>query len=165
MPILLAGSRKWNCGRPMYVSRENAGAGSFLDPPFAKTHSWGIVEGYDRGNGYQGYMSVDYVLNDENVPASAKAQIRRIIGKVEKTDISAPEIQDWIRQVMGYFNTCYQGENGSWSASDLKIDKDADPIENQDKHAGVNLIRKHYPEFVLTEDILKGAYWGTKPEA
>lgn len=31
-----------------------------------------IVNGIDRGNGYQGYMSVDHFLKQEYIPQSAK---------------------------------------------------------------------------------------------
>lgn len=167
MKIYLKGSKKWN-GRPVYVTTENAGAGSFLEPPFSKTHKWGIVAGYDRGNGYQEYSSVDYYLEDEHVPEEAKIQIRQIIGKEERPDITDPEVHDWICRVMGYFKHSYRNPvTGSWNAGELKIDVNSNPeytIAHQDGHAGVHLIRKYYPEFKLTEEILRCAYWGKKTE-
>lgn len=163
---LINGSKKWNGGRPVYVTTENKGAGSFLEPPFSKTHQFGIVAGYDHGNGYQEYASIEYYLNNENVPNSAKRQIKSIIGKEEKPPIDDPAIQEWILHVLGYFKSCYVGQdkqgNFSWNASDLVIEKNSDPVLNANNHAGVHFIRKYYPDFMPTQEHFDKAYWGQK---
>lgn len=42
---------------------------------------WVVANGVDRGNGYQGYMSVDYAISEESsLPEKAKSKIRKIIG-------------------------------------------------------------------------------------
>ncbi len=40
-----------------------------------------IVNGIDRGNGYQGYQSVDYFLNCEYIPNDAKIKVREILNE------------------------------------------------------------------------------------
>lgn len=52
-------------GRPVYIGRFWAGSGSSGDHPQSPNHYLGVVEGVDRGNGFQGYMSVDYLLDKE----------------------------------------------------------------------------------------------------
>jgi len=90
-----------------------------------------------------------------------------------KLPLDNPEVQDWIEQVMGYFKGCYSGydyktQKISWDASDLRCGlktNEGEPLDavlNQYMHAGVHLIRKYYPEFKLTEAIVKNAYWGNK---
>ena len=164
MKTLISGSKKWNGGRPVYVTTENKGAGSFLEPPFSKTHQFGIVAGYDHGNGYQEYSSIDYYLSDANVPQSAKHVIQRIIGKTDIPSIDYPEIQDWICHVLDYFKNCYSGQDSkgeiSYNVSDLRIDPAADPLLNCDIHAGVHFIRKYYPSFIPTREQFDKAYWG-----
>ena len=38
-----------------------------------------IVNGIDRGNGYQGYQSVDYFLKCDYMPETAKQKVRQIL--------------------------------------------------------------------------------------
>lgn len=38
-----------------------------------------VVNGIDRGHGYQGYMSVSYALACDYIPKEAKAKIREVI--------------------------------------------------------------------------------------
>ena len=38
-----------------------------------------IVNGIDRGNGYQGYMSVSYFLENKYIPEEAKNKVRGIL--------------------------------------------------------------------------------------
>ena len=51
----------------------NDGMGCHGDPISDPTHHWSIAEGVDRGNGYQGYMSLDYFFQADFVPRTAKA--------------------------------------------------------------------------------------------
>ncbi len=46
----------------LYLLHE--GMGGFGDPEDYPTHAWCVVNGVDRGNGYQGYMSVTYALKE-----------------------------------------------------------------------------------------------------
>ena len=38
-----------------------------------------IVNGIDRGYGYQGYQSVDYFLKSDYIPHEAKAKVREVL--------------------------------------------------------------------------------------
>ena len=53
-------------------------AGNYGDPANSPTHKFMVVEGVDRGNGYQGYSSVAYVLLDSRAshfPAEARRNL------------------------------------------------------------------------------------------
>lgn len=65
-----------------YLLKDGRGMGGAGEPPEHHSHSWVVVNGVDRGNGYQGYMSVDYALSDEVtwLPESAKRRIRLQLG-------------------------------------------------------------------------------------
>jgi hypothetical protein len=161
MKHLIKGSKKW-WGRNIYITTENKGAGSFLEPPFSKTHQYGYVAGVDRGNGYQEYGSINSLLESENVPESAKKEIKSIIGEEVKMSINDPSIQDWIHNIMGYFNSCYSPDGVNRSASDCVIIKGS-PFEiGIDKHLGVMFIREYYPEYIPSQEDFDKAYWGKK---
>jgi hypothetical protein len=48
-----------------------SGQGNFLDPKYYPTHQYCVVTGVNRGNGYQGYMSLTYALKNEMMPEEA----------------------------------------------------------------------------------------------
>lgn len=144
-------TRKGNWGKI-----NNSGMGGFLNPPTHPEHSLSIHSVY--GDTFS--MSLSSATESESLNDEAKTQARQILNNWKPLPIDNPEIQDWIQQVMGYFHTCYQSASGSWNAGDLLIDPNLDPIANQDKHAGVHLIRKYYPDFQLTDTIVKSARWG-----
>lgn len=110
-------------------------------------------------------MSLTYALTAEYLEPSLRLHAKRILERWEAPAIESPEIQNWIAQVLGYFRGCYQSDSGSWNASDLLIDTKINPVANASRHAGVNLIRKYYPDFAPTVAHFSMAYWGTKPEA
>lgn len=65
-----------------YLMQDGRGMGGAGKPESHYSWSWVVVNGVDRGNGYQGYMSVDYVLSAEVtwIPESAKRLIRKTLG-------------------------------------------------------------------------------------
>lgn len=85
------------------------------------------------------------------------------LGGDGKPPIDSPEIQKWIRQVLGYFAGCYKGDGAEpecWHAGKLRITKDADPMLNTDLHAGVRMIRQYYPTFQPARVHFDEAKWG-----
>lgn len=60
--------------------KDGRGMGGYGMPPDHYSRHWLVVNGVDRGNGYQGYMSVDYALSEDCLPESAKALIRETLG-------------------------------------------------------------------------------------
>jgi len=50
-------------------------------------HRYVVVNGVDRGNGYQGYTSVSYFLTSSLFPAAAKAALRKLLTAKELTFI------------------------------------------------------------------------------
>jgi hypothetical protein len=59
-----------------YLIRDGKGMGGGGKPEDHYLNRWVVVTGVDRGNGYQGYMSVDYALTCDWLPDGAKAVIR-----------------------------------------------------------------------------------------
>jgi len=55
--------------------------GSCGTPTNHVNNKYEIAEGIDRGNGYQGYMSVSHFLTLDYVPNSAKNAVREICKK------------------------------------------------------------------------------------
>jgi hypothetical protein len=49
------------------------GMGYYKDPKDSPNHKYRIVVGVNRGNGYQGEMSIEYFLNEEKPPFLARA--------------------------------------------------------------------------------------------
>jgi hypothetical protein len=59
----------------------SGGQGQAGEPLNHVNHRYHIVEGIDRGNGYQGYISVSYFLTLDYVPKEAKDKVLAIIKK------------------------------------------------------------------------------------
>ena len=53
----------------------NGSMGSYGEPTNHANHKYQIANGIDRGNGYQGHMSVSYFLSAEYIPQSAKDKL------------------------------------------------------------------------------------------
>jgi len=66
-----------------YLIKDNQGMRGASKPPNHYLNLFSVVNGIDRGNGYQGYMSIDYALQCGYIPNHAKAKIRRIL-KLDK---------------------------------------------------------------------------------
>lgn len=63
-----------------HLVRDGQGMGGYGQEKSHYINQWVVVNGVDRGNGYQGYMSVDYALSDGHLPDSAKQIIRKTLG-------------------------------------------------------------------------------------
>lgn len=146
--------------RSCYGKIVNTGMGGFLNPPTHPQHSYSVHSTY--GNTFS--MSLTSATNSDWLEPSVKARAKRILNLWKPLPIEDVQIQDWIQNVLGYFAGCYQGENGSWNADDLKIDKLIDPLTQADKHVGVNYIRKYYPDYTPVQSDFTNAYWGSKQE-
>lgn len=142
------------------------GIGGFLNPPGHPEHTMSVETDLQRKPENRGSMSLSYAADCEYIDDATKRAATAILHKwsLHRARLTSEEVQDWIKQVLGYFRGCYKGDGPKpWNADQLRITKDADPLLNADIHAGVHLIRKFYPEYVPTQAHLDGAYWGTKP--
>lgn len=149
-----------NCGRIV-----NSGMGGFLNPPTHPEHFKSVQSSYvDTFS-----MSLSAAADADWLNPATRGRARGILKGWKAPAIESPAVQEWIAQVLGYFAGCYVGQDKagapSWNASDLRIDKEADPVANADLHAGVHLIRKYYPAFAPTAEHFAAACWGKKPEA
>jgi hypothetical protein len=155
MKTYLKNSKDWN-GRYAYITTETKGAGSFLDPPGYHSHFFGIVEGIDRGNGYQGYPSVDYYLNNNDVPKYVKAQIKNII-----KDCKPQLTEKWIKEVLSYFKNSYSVDSINRNVNNdlLEFFERGNKFNNSKSHyfkrdinknLGIMHIRSFFPDYIPT---------------
>lgn len=146
----------------------NEGMGGFLAPPTHPEHEWSIIEVDGRKNPDNlSASSLTGALGPESgwdgfTRGAAKGKLR----SWQPLPIDDPAVQDWIRQVLGYFRGCYCNlrvpEPERWRADAVLIDN-RNPLENAEDHAGVHLIRGYYPEYMPTAEQFAEAYWGMKP--
>lgn len=143
----------------------NEGMGGFLNPPAHPEHILSVKGSRDEGG------SLSYIAYDPGAASywdeETVQRARNILETWTPLPLDHPDVEDWVRQVMGYFRGCYGGDRSlgeqRWNVQNLLIDSELDPMENEDEHAGVHYIRKWYPEFRLSREILDEAYWGKKP--
>jgi hypothetical protein len=101
---------------------------------------------------------------------ATRAEARRRLDewRANAPSIDSEPIQDWIRHVLGYFKGCYRNPQApagrEWYASDMVIDSKRDPLADPLEHAGVNLIRRFYHDWLPTAQHFQEAYWGSKPK-
>lgn len=63
-----------------YLIKDNSGMGGGGAPVNHYSRLFVVVNGVDRGNGYQGYSSIDYMLSDKSeLPEHAKRKIKRLL--------------------------------------------------------------------------------------
>jgi len=142
------------------------GMGGFLSPPGHPTHNLSVETELNRRPENRGHMSLEAAVDCDWLADSAKAQARMALDKWRLQDrppLHAPEVRNWIWQVLGYFRNCYNdnpADPEGWHARNLTIDSARSPMEHPERHAGVNLIRRFYPEYTPTCDDFASAYWG-----
>lgn len=151
--------------RSNYGRIENSGCGGFLCPPDHPEHDYSVVSSY--GNPFS--MSLSYASESDWLNSKTKQAARGMLKTWENSKLSIfdPEVQNWIHNVLGYFHDCYLpvdavGNIISENASELIIDKDRDPMAIPSLHAGVNLIRKYYPNYTPRNIDFILAYWGKR---
>lgn len=144
----------------------NSGMGGFLNPPGHPEHTKSVETDLLRRPENRGSMSLSIAADCEYIDSITQQRAKVILHEwsLHRARLASEEIQDWIKQVLGYFRGCYKGDGSNpWNADQLRIAQDTDPLLNADIHAGVHLIRRYYPEYVPTQEQFDGAYWGTKP--
>lgn len=145
-----------------------SGMGGFLNPPTHPEHTRSVETDLRRRPENRGSMSLSCAVDCKYLDDATRAAARTVLNSWQRPALDSAEVQDWIRQVLGYFRGCYRNpekpESGQWDASDAIIDSKRDPLANANDHCGVHLIRKYYPEFTPTAEHFSGAYWGKKPE-
>jgi hypothetical protein len=147
-----------------------SGMGGFLNPPGHPEHTQSVETDLHRRPENRGGMSLSAAVACDWLDDATRAAARTILKTWEanKPALNNPEVQEWVRQVLGYFRGCYRNpEAGAeeWNAGKLTIDQKRNPLDKPEDHTGVNLIREFYPEFVPTAEQFGEAYWGKKPEA
>jgi hypothetical protein len=143
------------------------GMGGFLNPPGHPEHTHHITIGLRNMPCNRGELSLSAAIDcdwlDDGARRMAKAELDK--WEANKLPLADAKIQDWIKQVLGYFKGCYKGEGAEpicWHCDKLHILKDGDNARPIEDHAGVHMIRKYYPEYVPSGNDFAGAYRGTK---
>lgn len=71
---------KINLGSRTFLINDGQGMGGAGMPDDHYLRNWIVAQGTNRGNGYQGYMSIDYALTADYISDSAKTKIRKKLG-------------------------------------------------------------------------------------
>jgi hypothetical protein len=152
------------------------GMGGFLTPPGHPEHSYSVQTDLRRRPWNRGSMSLSFAATCEWLDPFTKRQAKDMLDRWqrERPGIALrglaikSDLLDWVQQVLGYFRGCYRNPSApadkQWDCGNLIIDQKRNPLDYIGDHAGVNLIRRYYPEYVPTPEDFAGAYWGTKPE-
>jgi hypothetical protein len=151
------------------IIHDGKGMGGFLCPPTHPCHHYYVETELHKRPCDRGGSSLDYAVKQEWLDDETRQAAQALLDNWIHPDIDGEMIQEWILQVLGYFRGCYRNpeETGAdaWHSGKLLTDSKADPMQNIDNHAGVNLIRQYYPDFTPTAEHFAKAYWGKKPEA
>lgn len=144
---------------------QSRGMGGFLNPPGHPEHTHSVEFDLHRRADDRGSMSLGSAVESEWLDDAIRSRAKAMLDEwaSNKASLESEEVQAWVRRVLGYFRGCYRNpEAGAeqWHAGKLIIDQKRDPIANADDHAGVNLIRKYYPEFQPTATHFAEAKWG-----
>lgn len=142
-----------------------SGMGGFLNPPGHPEHDWSIETDLRRRPENRGSMSLSAAVTAEYLDDATRADAKRMLDvwTANRMPLESQEVQAWIRQVLGYFKGCYRNPEASaeqWHAGKLIIDRERNPMDAPEAHAGVNLIRRYYPEYVPTAEHFASAKWG-----
>jgi hypothetical protein len=147
----------------------NKGMGGFLCPPGHPMHDWSIETDLRRRPENRGGMCLESAATCEWLARAARGAAKRVLADWDKSKlpVNSAEVQDWIYQVLGYFRGCYKRDHITapecWNVANLFICQELDPMIQGNDHAGVNLIRRYYPEYVPVRSDFGNAYWGQKP--
>ena len=143
------------------------GMGGFLNPPTHPEHTQSVQFDLRRKPENRGSASLSAAVDCEWLDNATRAAARTVLNSWKRPAIESAEIQNWIRQVLGYFKGCYRKPgntaDNAWNVDQLDTQGVYRAMDRIDDHAGVHLIRKYYPEFVPTPEHFSEAYWGTKP--
>jgi hypothetical protein len=143
---------------------KHSGMGGFLNPPTHPEHTMSVEIDLRRRPENRGGMSLSSAVESEWLADETRAEAARVLRHWQRPALDSPEVQQWIAQVLGYFANCYRNPAAKageeWNASNLIIDRERDPVASADDHAGVNLIRKYYPEYAPSAEDFARAKWG-----
>lgn len=158
------------------------GMGGFLNPPGHPEHDWSVETDLRRRPENRGSMSLSHAVTCEWLDAATRAAARAKLASWVAPSLSAPEVVDWVRSVLGYFKSMYGDprvpEPERWHCEHLRTvypdGGDMEKVMRLDtadghpviffEHAGVHFVRNYFPEYVPSAEDFAGAYWGTKPE-
>lgn len=67
-----------------YLIKDGKGMGGHGEPPEHYLNQWVVANGVDRGDGFQGYYSVNYALTLDELPDEAKKLIQERTGATKE---------------------------------------------------------------------------------
>lgn len=105
------------------------GMGGFLCPPGHPEHTMSVETDLQRAKHNRGAMSLTACAESENMAGPIRQRARDILKEweQERRPLDDAEVQDWVRQAMGYFRNCYKGNDdgrygrGPWTAESLHV--------------------------------------------
>lgn len=141
--------------------------GGFLNPPGHPEYAYSVESDLRRRPENRSRMSLSYAADCEWLNRDTRHQARKLLNQWSKNrpTLNDPAIQDWICNILGYFRHCYVKPYGTNRAGDLLIDANRNPLRFAHEHAGIQYIRRFYPEFHPGARHFAGAYWGERKQA
>lgn len=142
------------------------GMGGFLNPPGHPEHDYHVQTDLRRRPENRGGMSLSTAVDCDYLDAGTRAAARAKLAQwaANKQPLESPEVQAWIRQVLGYFAGAYRRAGNdapdAWHVHFLIFNKHIDPMMRLEDHAGVHLIQSFYPEFKAEPIHFAQARWG-----
>ncbi len=129
------------------------GMGCHLEPPGHPSYTAHVSEG-------TGEMSLDCALTSALVHESVRVEIRAMLDAYVPPPVTSPSVRRWIAEVLAYYKGCYRNAaagDRQWYAGYMIIAnaRSVNPMEHVDNHAGVNFVRKYYPDWAPTKEDFK----------
>ena len=152
-----------------YYKIVNGSMGSFLCSPYYPSYYYHIKsKNCSIAIIKKVYKSKEYSY----IPDSIKTKVKEMIEDWYKNrpSLDHPLVKDWIYQILGYFNSCWKLTESS-NVSDLHYKNYRTLFDTDEEyyffltkvqflHAGINYIKKYYPEYKAIKEDFKKAYWG-----
>ena len=137
---------------------KSGGHGGFLNPPTHPEHDYHVesTKKDDFSISLSSAVETDWIID------SVREKAKEMLDAWVRPDIDSDEVQDWIHQVLGYFENCYSPDGINRNAGNCKITH-GNPFEiGIMRHLGVLFILQYYPEYEPKGLDFMNAYWGKK---
>lgn len=139
------------------LSRSDRGVGTLLSPPGHPDFEWTVKQFNKMGpKAIHGEWPISYAAGeDPEIPEHMRRAARK---KIEQNPPVCSE--GWLRHVYGYMRNMYSLDGKPWTDAG-KLVQDPDRKLPPEYHAGVIVVRRHFPDHQPRPDLIDPAP-GTK---
>jgi hypothetical protein len=124
---------------------DNSGMGGFLNPPGHPEHNYSVKY-------YDGSCCLSTAAREQGdwIELEVRQEAKKLLSDWESKNSHKKPDSTWVKKTLAYFKHCYFNPDinvNGWDALHLLIDRNKDPMQHIDTHAGVHFIRKFYPKY------------------